>query len=147
LVLITAGPSPLVSCPDFYVFVALTVLRWLLASANDLYQPWSSGYLSACDVYVMPGRILPSRGEVESFGISHLEAGACGKPVVAGRGGGTAEAVEENVTGLLVDPLNPEDVAQAVIRLLTDRDLAQRMGMAGRQRALKEPPWEHLRLD
>jgi phosphatidylinositol alpha-1,6-mannosyltransferase len=95
----------------------------------------------------MPSRTLPGRGEIESFGISYLEAGACGKPVVAGRGGGTAEAVEDGVTGLLVDPWDPEDVARAVIRLLKDGDLARRLGMAGRQRALEEPAWEHLRLD
>ncbi len=104
-------------------------------------------YYAACDVYVMPSRTLQERGEVESFGISFLEAGACGKPVVAGRGGGTVEAVQDGVTGLLVDPHDPEDVARAVIRLLTDTDLARRMGRAGRQLALQERPWEYLRLD
>ncbi len=119
----------------------------VFVGAVDHSSPELPGYYSACDVYVMPSRTLPDQGEVESFGISYLEAGACGKPVVAGRGGGTAEAIEDGVTGLLVDPWDPEDVAQAIIRLLEDRELAQRLGMAGRQRALREPAWEHLRLD
>lgn len=119
----------------------------LFVGAIDHRSPDLPRYYSACDVYVMPSRTLNSEGEIESFGISYLEASACGKPVIGGRGGGTAEAVQENVTGLLVDPWDAEDVARAVIRLLTDADLARRLGMAGRQRAMQEPRWEYLRLD
>jgi phosphatidylinositol alpha-1,6-mannosyltransferase len=103
-------------------------------------------YYAACDVYVMPSRSLPGHGEVESFGISYLEAGACGKPVVAGRGGGVGEAVEDEVTGLLVDPLDVNAIAQAIVRVLKDEELARRLGENGRKRTAKQPDWDLLKL-
>ena len=103
-------------------------------------------YYSACDVYVMPSRSLPGHGEVESFGISYLEAGACGKPVVAGRGGGVEEAVEDGVTGLLVDPLDVNEIVQAIVKVLKDKELARRLGENGRKRAAKQPNWDLLKL-
>ncbi len=90
---------------------------------------------AACDVFVMPSRALPERDGIEGFGIVFLEAGACGKPVVGGRSGGCADAVLHGVTGVLVDPEDPQAVAGALIRLLRDRDGAARMGQAGRRRA------------
>jgi phosphatidylinositol alpha-1,6-mannosyltransferase len=101
-------------------------------------------YYTACDVYVMPSRPLPGDGEVESFGISYLEAEACGRPVVAGRGGGVAEAVDDGVTGLLVDPLDPEEISTAIVRILEDRELAKRLGENGRKRAMRQPDWNLL---
>jgi len=88
-------------------------------------------YRSA-DVFAMPGRAeLGPRAYGEGFGIVFVEAAAIGLPVVAGRAGGAPEAMVEGVTGLLVDPLDPEDVAGAVCRLLLDPSLARRMGAAG----------------
>jgi phosphatidylinositol alpha-1,6-mannosyltransferase len=103
-------------------------------------------YYSACDVYVMPSRSLPGHGEVESFGISYLEAGACGKPVVAGRGGGVEEAVEDGVTGLLVDPLDVNEIANAIVKILKDGELTRRLGENGRKRAGKQPDWGQLKV-
>jgi len=84
------------------------------------------------DVFAMPGRAeLGPRAYGEGFGIVFVEAAAIGLPVVAGRAGGAPEAMVDGVTGLLVDPLDPEDVAGAVCRLLLDPGLARRMGAAG----------------
>ncbi|TMK51119.1 MAG: glycosyltransferase family 4 protein [Actinobacteria bacterium] len=86
----------------------------------------------AADVFAMPGRAeLGPRAYGEGFGIVFVEAAAIGLPVVAGRAGGAPEAMVEGVTGLLVDPLDPEDVAGAVSSLLLDPALARRMGAAG----------------
>lgn len=63
-----------------------------------------------------------------------LEAMAHGLPVVATDVGGNREVVEHEVTGLLAAPGDRDAVAQALVRLLTDRDLAARMGAAGRER-------------
>lgn len=91
-------------------------------------------YFAACDAYVMPTRPSEDGSEVEGFGIVFLEAAAARKPVIAGRAGGVADAVVENVTGLLVDPTDVDAVATAVIRLAEDDALRQRLGANGRER-------------
>lgn len=69
----------------------------------------------------------------EGLGVCLLEAQAFGVPVVASRVGGITEAVAENQSGFLVSPQNPEELAGAVIRLLTDADLRAEFGAAGRR--------------
>ena len=86
------------------------------------------GLYHACDVFVMASRRLGS--SVEGFGIVCLEAAAAARPVIAGRSGGVADAVEDGVTGLLVDPEDPEAIGGAISRLLEDPRLARRMGEA-----------------
>jgi glycosyltransferase involved in cell wall biosynthesis len=66
-----------------------------------------------------------------------LEAMMCGKPVVATRGGGTPEVVEEGVNGFLIDQNRVDMIVASVGRLLTDRDLAARYGAAGRASLLQ----------
>ena len=103
-------------------------------------------YYGACDVFVLVSHTLADKGEVEGFGIVYLEAGACGKPVVAGRGGGVEEAVENGVTGLLVDPLDVDEIADAIVRILKDEELARRLGENGRKKAMKQPDWNLLKM-
>lgn len=74
--------------------------------------------------------VLPSTKE--GFGLVHLEAMQAGVPSIACRDG-AAEVVEDGVTGLVVEPTE-EGVAEALVRLLGNRPLAQRMGEAGRTR-------------
>ena len=83
-------------------------------------------YYSRADIYVMPSR-------QEGFGLVFLEAMACGKPVIAAGFGGAAEIVQEGRTGFLVDPDNPAQLADRLVRLLEDADLRKKMGAAGRQ--------------
>ena len=91
-------------------------------------------YFYACNAYVMPTRPSDDGSEVEGFGIVFLEAAAASKPVIAGRAGGVADAVVENVTGFLVDPTDVDAVANAVIRLAEDEMLCKRLGSNGRER-------------
>ena len=70
---------------------------------------------------------------VEGFGVALAEASACGLPVVAGRSGGLAEAVQEGETGIVVESEDVEAVAAALRRILTDDLLARRLGNAGRK--------------
>jgi glycogen synthase len=70
----------------------------------------------------------------EPFGLINLEAMACGTPVVASAVGGILEVVEDGRTGLLVPPGNADALATALRRVLDDRDLAARLGQAGRRR-------------
>ncbi len=97
-----------------------------------------------CDVYAMVSRMIPDENEVEGFGITYLEASACGKPIVAGRSGGVEDAVVDGETGLLVDPLDTSALASALIRLLTDREFARRLGEAGRRRVLETLTWDRV---
>lgn len=70
----------------------------------------------------------------EPFGRCLVEAMACEKPVVATRVGGIPEVVAEGVTGFLVEPRSPDQLAAAVADLLDDRQLAATLGCAGRAR-------------
>jgi glycosyltransferase involved in cell wall biosynthesis len=69
----------------------------------------------------------------EGFGLVYLEAGAYGLPVVGTRSGGVPDAVQDGVTGLLVDPQDAKGAAQALLRLLQAPDLAREMGRANRR--------------
>ena len=64
-----------------------------------------------------------------------IEAMACGRPVVATRVGGIPELVIDGVTGILVPPANPGALAEAILQLIQEPQLAKRMGVAGRRRA------------
>jgi phosphatidyl-myo-inositol dimannoside synthase len=101
------------------------------------------------DIFTMPSRERLEECDVEGFGLVFLEASACAKPIVAGRSGGTSDAVVNEVTGLLVDPQDPEALAAALCRLLTHRDLATRLGEQGRSRVAREFSWSQFirRLD
>jgi phosphatidylinositol alpha-1,6-mannosyltransferase len=91
--------------------------------------------LAHADVFCMVSR-LPAAGFAgEGFGIVYLEANAYGLPVVAGGVGGATDAVVHGETGLLVDPQDHVAVADALVTLLRDRDLAGRLARGGRERA------------
>jgi phosphatidylinositol alpha-1,6-mannosyltransferase len=101
-------------------------------------------YYNACEVYVMPSREVTRTGDTEGFGITFLEANACGKPVIGGRSGGVVDALEDGVTGFLVDPTDAEDLANRIILLLSDPELASRMGRAGRARVVASYSWARI---
>ena len=101
------------------------------------------GVLRRSSVFVMPSRVPAGRGEGEGFGIVYLEAGAAGLPVVAADEGGATSAVLDGVTGLLCDPRDHVAVADRIVRLLTDPQLARRLGEAGYERQ-RELSWERM---
>ncbi|MGC8879273.1 MAG: glycosyltransferase family 4 protein [Anaerolineae bacterium] len=86
--------------------------------------PW----LAAMDVFV-------HCSEAEPFGLVVVEAMAAARPVVAFADGGVPEIVLDGETGILVMPGDVSHMAEAVAKLAVDRDLAQRVGRAGRERA------------
>lgn len=81
---------------------------------------------------IMDVFVLPSTWE--SFGNVLVEAMAHAKPVVATRVGGIPEAVTDGVTGILVPPGDPASLAEAILTLARDQELAARLGNAGRAR-------------
>lgn len=94
-----------------------------------------------CDVFVMASRENPESRDVEGFGMVYLEAGATGKPVVAGRSGGIGDAVVDDETGLLADPLSPDAIASAIETILRNPEVATRLGRQGRERTVREFSW------
>ncbi len=91
------------------------------------------------DVFCVPAR---DEGEsVEGFGVVYLEAARAGLPIVAGRSGGVSEAVQDGVTGVVVDPHSIEQIAQAIQRLYDDPTLRQQLGQQGRERVKKDFSW------
>lgn len=97
-----------------------------------------------CDVFVLASREQIDSCDVEGFGIVFLEANACGKPVVGGRSGGIGDAIAEGETGFLVDSRDPDGIAEAIGRLLTDPQLAARLGEQGRERVVREFSWHSV---
>ena len=83
--------------------------------------------LGAMDVVVVPSL-------AEGFSNVVLEAGAAGRPVVATRVGGNAEAIVDGETGLLVEPQDPIALARAILTLLEDPARRRRMGESARRR-------------
>jgi phosphatidylinositol alpha-1,6-mannosyltransferase len=100
-------------------------------------------YLSSAHIFCMPSRIPGGRAAGEGFGIAYVEAAAYGLPVVGGDIPGVRDAVQDGVTGLLVDSGAPERVADALERLLGDEQLAESLGRAGRKRA-NELAWPRV---
>jgi phosphatidylinositol alpha-1,6-mannosyltransferase len=103
------------------------------------------GLYNCAEVYLGLSRLMEQR--VEGFGISLVEAAACGIPVVAGRTGGIPEAVRDGETGLLVDAEQPDDACRALRSLLDDRALAAKLGKGGRRAVETYFNWDRVAAD
>ncbi len=82
--------------------------------------------LCAADVFVLPSRS-------EGFSNAIVEAMAASLPVIATDVGGNAEAVEHEVTGMIIPPEDPDALAAAICRMLAHPDLGRQMGAAGKE--------------
>ena len=91
------------------------------------------------DVFSMMCRNRWGGLEQEGFGIVFVEAAACGVPQIAGDSGGAAEAVEDGVTGFVMDdPTDASGLAARLVRILDNPELRASMAVASRQRAESE---------
>ena len=93
-----------------------------------------------CALFVLPSRCTPD-GELEGLGLVYFEAAAWGRPVLAGRSGGEVDAVEDHVTGRLVDGTSVATVAEALVEMLADQARLRAMGVAGRRRVETTHNW------
>jgi phosphatidylinositol alpha-1,6-mannosyltransferase len=100
---------------------------------------------AAADIWAMCCRDRWFGLEQEGFGIVFLEAAAAGVAQLAGRSGGSQEAVVDGKTGIVVDrPADVTCVTAALARLLDDSELRDRLGAEARRRAVNDFDYEHL---
>jgi len=94
-------------------------------------------YYAASDIVVVPSLI-------EATSIAALEAMSTAKPVVATRVGGLPELIRDGVSGVLVEPADETELADAITRLATDPALRRSIGKAARERVLREFTWQAI---
>jgi len=94
--------------------------------------PSAAAFYRDIDVFILPST------DAEGLPTTILEAMASGLPVIATNVGGTCEAVADDVEGLIVAPRDPQAIADAMTRLVTDRDLARNLGVAARKRVASQ---------
>jgi phosphatidyl-myo-inositol dimannoside synthase len=156
-VVIRALPKVVSAVPDVaYVIVGdgddLDYLRRLASECGVEKNVTFAGRVSdaelpllynACDAFVMCSREDRSQRGIlaEGFGLALVEASACGKPVIAGRSGGVPDAVQHRITGLLVNPVDTDEVAAAIVKVLQEPGLARTMGDNGRRWVENEMNW------
>jgi phosphatidyl-myo-inositol dimannoside synthase len=110
-------------------------------------DPAAAQLLGCADVFAMMCRNRWGGLEQEGFGIVFVEASAAGTPSVAGRSGGSSEAVIDGVTGSVVnDPRDLAAVRAALSALIEDPDRRHEMGVAARARACEEFSYDVLAL-
>ena len=99
-------------------------------------------YYDACDIFVMPSREVGNL--TEGFGISFIEAGARGKPVIGTRVGGIADAVVNGQTGYLVEENDLNGLYEKIICLLSDKKLAYQLGENARRHVRDNFLWDNI---
>jgi len=100
-----------------------------------------SDYLNQFDIACFPSTVMG-----ESFGVSAIEASACGVPVIASNIGGLPEVVVNNLTGFLIEPKNAGILAEKLYHLVLDPNLREKMGKTGREYVTEYYDWnENLR--
>ena len=121
--------------PALRALVAELGLAGAVVFAGNVAEQELVAHYRLGDVFVMPNRALPN-GDTEGFGLVFLEANGCGLPVIAGRDGGSADAVRDGENGLVVDGNSVAEIHAAMRRLREDAGLRARLGRLGLAAAL-----------
>jgi glycosyltransferase involved in cell wall biosynthesis len=128
--------APRVPGATLHVVGSGTLAPLAEALARDEHVEWTSRVPAAEVARAMDEAtvlLLPSRSE----GLPRvaIEALCRGRPVIGGRGGGTPDLVRDGVNGLLVDPEDAAELVEAIVRVLSDRELAERLAAGARTSA------------
>lgn len=91
--------------------------------------------------YYSAGDVVVTTPWYEPFGLTPLEAMACGRPVIGSAVGGITFTIKDGETGLLVPPRDPVALAASLQQLLSQPELSIRMGVAARKRVEREFTW------
>jgi len=105
-----------------------------------------AGYIpdSHLDTYYRNARVFVLPSKYEPFGMTVLEAMACGTPVVATRHGGLSHELTDRVDSLLVDPSDPVELSTAILEILGDDSLAHRLRAAGLKLVEERYSWPNI---
>lgn len=104
-----------------------------LDNVNEI-EKWS--WLHIGDIFVMPSRDID--GDFEGFGIVYLEANLAKIPVIAGDSGGVRDAIKHNFNGILVNPENNLEIKNAILRLLKNEELRNKLVDNGYKRVIND---------
>lgn len=129
------GEGPL--RPDLERRIAELGLRGVVRLFGALPQNQVARRLGRSSIFVLPSVVAPD-GQMEGIPVALMEAMAAGRPVVASDLSGIPELVQDGVSGLLVQPGDPEAIAVALKRLIDDRGLGRELGERGREKVERE---------
>ena len=97
-------------------------------------EKWA--WLKLCQLFALVSRDVS--GDYEGFGIVYLEAALMGKAVLAGKAGGVTDAVLADQTGCLIDGSSISKISNSLKQLLADDNLREKLGRAGKERAMAD---------
>jgi glycosyltransferase involved in cell wall biosynthesis len=86
--------------------------------------------------------VLPSIGHMEGFPMVLIEAMACQTPVIGTNRGGIPEVIREGIDGFIIPAMDSNALAQAISKIMTDKELATRMGQFGEVKVRENLTWE-----
>lgn len=120
----------------------------LVALSNELGKADSISFYETIPNTQVPDVIRESDvfvncSKIESFGVTVVEGMACGVPVVVTDCPGPREVVDDEETGIILKDRKPVTMANALVRLLNDDSLRERMGKAGRKKVLDNYNWDN----
>jgi glycosyltransferase involved in cell wall biosynthesis len=136
--LIIAGPrSPRENAVDAALAALSVVERHRVVRIDDFADADKASLYDAFDVFALPS-------VEESFGITYLEAWMCGKPVIGARIDAVTDVIDDGVDGLLVDPIDAQSLARAILELLADPAKRRRMGQRGETKTRARYTWDQV---
>jgi mannosylfructose-phosphate synthase len=105
-----------------------------------------TGYIpdEQLEVYYRKAQLFVLPSKYEPFGMTVLEAMACGTPVVATRLGGLRNVLHDGEDSLLVDPSDPDELSTTISRMLSDRKLASRLAENGMRLVREQYSWDGI---
>ena len=123
-----------------------TSLKQMVIDLNLESSVYFAGFVANDQIYDLLKKhnlmVMPSVMESESFGVAVLESYACGRPVIASKIGGVPEIVKDSETGFLVTPENVNELANAIIKLASDKNLCTNIGINGYNFVKDNYDWE-----
>jgi glycosyltransferase involved in cell wall biosynthesis len=116
-------------------------LRERVLFPGQLDRARAADFIGAADVYAVPS-VLDQAGNVDGLPNTLLEGMSAARPIVASRVAGIPDVIADGVHGVLTPPGDPAALAEAIVRLLDNRGLAETLGERARRRVLEELTWD-----